>query len=122
SRNTLLLIRGSARHGTGSSPQSPPSPGNEVNPSEAPKSNTSNLSPDSNASVTVRTADPVSVHGGAPTGDVGVPELEMQNPPAGSAGSQPTAGTPGSVKENSYQVSRLMGSASAGAAAANARA
>src|SRR5262245_34483942 len=92
-----------ARHGTGSSPQSMPGTGGEVSPSEIPKSKISNWSPLVNASVTVRNVvkDEEKVQGGGSRNVVGVPELGMQKAPPGSAGSQPAAGRPASVNENS---------------------
>src|SRR5260370_38592286 len=70
--------------------------GTEVSPSEMPKSKTWKRSPAANASVTISTAPcgAAKVHGGAVRNEVRVPELGIQNGPAGSAGSRPGAGGP----------------------------
>ncbi len=57
----------------------------------------------------------VNVHGGASRNVDGVPELGMQNGPAGSAGSHPVAGVPASVNPNSSHSSNGIGPANAGA-------
>ena len=45
---------------------------------------------------------------------VGVPELGIQNGPAGSAGSQPVAGVPAVANANSWKVPNGIGPALAG--------
>src|SRR6185295_3097404 len=95
---------GSARHGTGSSPQSAPSTGTDVKPIDAPKSKISKRSPDVNASVTVNVEpEPpdMKVHAGASAKVVTVPLLSVQKIPAGSSGKQPVASAPTAKKPNS---------------------
>src|SRR6266516_4359322 len=116
---------GVARQGTGSSPQSALPEGADVSPREEPKSNTWNRSPARNASVTVRTtpaAGARNVQGAAGRKPVLVPELDIQNGPAGSAGSQPVAGVPTVENPNSRKVPSVIGSAAAGVAHASAAA
>src|SRR5688572_26416971 len=64
----------------------------------------------------------MNVHGGASKNDDGVPELGKQKPPAGSAGSQPAAGTPASENENCNQLPNGIAPAYAGAERAKAAA